>query len=81
MDMRTPPLRIKIMLESSPLKSKILVLRLTVATRPGSVGCRRPGKHGRCHDAARHRIVQHSLIVYGTVWYDMVGHGIVQRST
>ena len=31
MDMRIPPLKIKIMLESNPLKSRILVRRLAVS--------------------------------------------------
>ena len=33
MDMRIPPLKIKIMLESNPLKSRILVQRLAVLPR------------------------------------------------
>ena len=33
MDMRIPPLKLKIMLESNPLKSRILVQRLAVMTQ------------------------------------------------
>ena len=37
MDMRIPPLKIKILLESNPLKSRILVRRLAVTKTPVQV--------------------------------------------
>ena len=39
MDIRIPPLKTKIMLESNPLKSRILVRRLAVV-QDGAIWCR-----------------------------------------
>ena len=44
MDMRTPPLKIKIMLESNPLKSEILVGRLGVYSLAWQSDCPSAGR-------------------------------------
>ena len=66
MDMRIPPLNIKILLESNPLKPGILIRRLAIMARGGAIFCEGVGPSACCYCPwnGLYHITSYHIILY-----------------